>query len=551
MIFFIVPDVFARSSCPVTIQPGHSDTISKLYNSADSMACLNTKAQYQCGQVEAELETSEKYRVIQCDVKSLEANRLGNVSIADCVWNGLKISGDSLVDLTKLPGAIAASIAKGFTDTQVCNSSLDKKREILKAFNLSVEDARFQLSEQFLGNWLSDASCAEIEKLVSSRYQNYQNTIMRDRIIAINTGKTPVALKTTDKKSGPGLSEMLKSALSEMDKTYECYTPKVKAEMICAGVTSLLADAALGGGVVMAAKRISAVVKSKRALSNIRTSAAAGGKANLADSAVLLNADRLKAAEAVLARTLSDEEKKAVLAAHNIGKARGFGAYTGRDIAEKGRELKKVKTIEIDERRSLMENGITGTTNTINLKYGEKVRVAGQKKMGDAFEVGNKEKVAEGLAETKKYYEELASLKDSDFKKVFSADQSGLATIATANEYGLATGESAKLLEKMIRVNDLDAPSSYRRTIGSLSGLIDEYGAMNAKKYSSQVQYKLYRAKELRAELLETYYTNKYPDKYKELDFDKMNPKEQEILSTIRVDIQESRKVAEKNKWPR
>ena len=519
-----------------------------MVNSAETMNCLSTKEQYKCAKVEEELDQSERYKVIQCDANSLNANKLGNVSLTDCVWNGLKISGDSLVDLANLPGAVASAISKGFQETQICNTSVDKKREILNAFNLTIEDPRYKLEEHRLGNWLNDAPCSEIEKLLSSRYQAYQKNIYNERIYAINAGKKPAPLKA-EKNSGPGLAEMLKTAMAEVQTTYHCYTPKVKAEMICAGVTSLLADAALGGGVVMAAKKIAAVVKSKKALTNIRASVASGEKANLADSAVLLKSDRLKAAEAVLARTLSEEEKKAVMAAHNIGKERGFGTYTGRDIAEKGRELKKVKTIEIDERRALMENGITGT-ESIGLKHGEKVRIAGQKKLGDAWEVGNKEKMAEGLAETRKYYDELANLKDSDFKKVFTPDQSGLSNITTANEYGISARDSAKMLDKMIRVNELDAASSYRRAIGSLSRLVDEYGAMNAKRYSTQIQYKLHRAKELRGELLENYYTSKYPDKYKELDYDKMTPREQEILSAIRVDTQESRKLAEKNKWP-
>ena len=546
MMFFTLQNLFAQETCSsLSLLPPE---LSIIQSSAASMNCLATKSQYNCQKVEAELEQNEKYKVIQCDSRSLAANRIGNVSLTDCIWNGLKISGESLVDLAQVPGAVASAVAKGFKDTQICNSSIDKKRELLKAFNLSIDDSRFQLTEQFLGKWLEDASCAEVEKLVSARYQNYQTVLMRERMAAITTGRTPVPLKT-QKDSSPSLTEMLKSAMAGFEQTYECYTPKVKAEMLCAGVTSLLADVALGGGVVMAAKKMAAVVKSKKALKNIRSSVDAGEKANLSDSAVLLKSDRLKAAEAVLARTLSEEEKKAVMTAHNIGKERGFGTYTGRDITEKGRELKKVKTIELNERRALMENGITGT-ESLGLKQGEKVRIAGQKKMGDAWEVGNRERVAEGLAETRKYYDELATLKDADFKKVFTPDHSGLLNITTANEYGMSARDSAKMLDKMIRVNDLDAASSYRKAIGSLSRLVDEYGVMNAKKYSAQIQYKIHRAKELRGELLENYYTSKYPDKYKELDFDKMNPREQEILSAIREEVQASRKLAEKSKWP-
>lgn len=360
-MLFSVPELFAREYCP-GIQPTVSSTFKSISLSADSMNCVATKKQYYCQKVEDDLDKDQKYKVIQCDAKSLEANRLGNVSIADCVWNGLIISGESLTDLSKLPGAIAGTIAKGFKETQICNASVDKKREILNAFNLTIEDPRYKLEEYRLGNWLNDASCSEIEKLVSARYQSYQANIYKERIWAINAGKKPAPLKE-EKKSGPGLAEMLKSAMVDVKSTYECYTPKVKAEMICAGVTSLLADVALGGGVAMAAKKIAAVVKSTKALNNVRAAASSGQAVDLADAARLLNGDRVKAAAAVLNRMgpMTEIEKKAVIIAHEVGKkeGRGFYSYTKDDIAKKVKILREAG-FDPKETRALMEAGITG-----------------------------------------------------------------------------------------------------------------------------------------------------------------------------------------------
>lgn len=346
-----------------TIDP-RMDSILNLANSGLSSACLLQREQYKCAELEAELEADEKNKIIQCDSKSLEANKLSNMNIAGCMWNGLKISGEQLLDLAKLPGQIAETVAKGFHETQLCNASVEKKRELLTAFNLTVSDSRFKLSEQFLGKWLEDASCAEVDKLLWARYQNYQNVLMRERIAAINNGKKPAALETT-KSDGPGLIELLKSAMDAAKVRYECYTPKVKAEMICAGVTSLIADAAMGVGVKSAVTKISAIVKSKKALGSINRAVANGEKVHLTDAARLTNVDRKRAAAAILSeggknRVLTEAEEKALIRAHEVGKPdRGYFTYTQEDLAQKARILKEAG-FSAEERRALMEAGIAG-----------------------------------------------------------------------------------------------------------------------------------------------------------------------------------------------
>ena len=94
-----------------------------------------------------------------------------------------------------MPGKIAESIAKGFKETQACNQSIEKKREILNAFNLTIQDERFKLQPHFVGKWLEDAPCSEIEKLLSARYQNYSQTLYRERINNINAGRKVEPLK--------------------------------------------------------------------------------------------------------------------------------------------------------------------------------------------------------------------------------------------------------------------------------------------------------------------------------------------------------------------
>lgn len=362
ILFVFIPVSFAQQ-CKA---PNQSlSTIANLAKSGFSSACMLQREEYKCAELEADLEGEEKKKIIQCDSKSIEENKLTNMSVTSCVWNGLKLSGDQLVDLVKLPGQLAEAVAKGFHDSQLCNSSLDKKRELLTAFNLSIQDSRFKLSEQFLGRWLEEASCAEVDKLLWARYQNYQNVLMNERIAAINTGKKTAELAAAKKDQGPGIAELLKSAIAAAQVRYECYTPKVKAEMVCAGVTSLVADTLMGMGMKSAVTKITAVVKSKKSLGNINRAVAAGEKVNLTDAARLTNADRKKAAAMILSengskRVLSEAEEKALIRAHEIGKPdRGYFTYTQDDLAQKTRILKEAG-FSVEERRALMEAGIAG-----------------------------------------------------------------------------------------------------------------------------------------------------------------------------------------------
>ena len=81
-----------------------SAPILSLIQNSLSSACLLQREQNKCSQLEAELEGADKKNIIQCDFRSIEANKLGNMNLSDCVWNGLKISGEQLLDLSAMPG---------------------------------------------------------------------------------------------------------------------------------------------------------------------------------------------------------------------------------------------------------------------------------------------------------------------------------------------------------------------------------------------------------------------------------------------------------------
>lgn len=424
-----ITNVFARTKCPGEVPETGLEVYAK---TADGLACVATRDEYNCARLESELEGAEKDKIIKCDSKSLEANKLSNVNLSECVWNGIKLS---VSDLSSIPG----KIAEGFRSTQACNQNIEKKREILNAFNMSIDDSRFKLSEQFLGKWLEEAPCSEIEKLLSSRAQNYQNTLMRERQAAILTGKKPASLRS--EKEGPGLMEMLKSAMKEAGAVYQCYTPKVKAEIVCTGVTSLLTDMALGGGAIMAVKKIAAIVKSKRALGHIERAVASGEKIDLRDASVLENGDRLRGSRLVLQRKLSVDEEKAILKAHEIGKkeGRGFYTYTQEDISQKARLLRE-GGFSVSETRDLMESGMAGMFRdpffkNAMVKHFEKILATGlsvtqQEAMVALHELGKSSSA--GFADKARALLKEAKFTDDQIAKILKAksnEENGIKTV--------------------------------------------------------------------------------------------------------------------------
>lgn len=529
--------------------------LNTLYNTANQITCINTKAANQCDKMEADLEGDDKNKIIQCDLKSLNNNNISDASLLSCMWNGVKVSGENLLNLTKLPGAIGEAVMLGFKQDQECNKNIVKKRQLLAAFNASVSDKRFKLEESFFGNRFEDMGCGEIERLTRARYDNYTQLIYRESINAKNAGKNykmPPELNATNSD----LLKTLDQAFKEAGVAYNCYTPKAKAEMICAGVTTLLVDFASGVGLAKAVSAISSIAKSKRALVNIKKAGALGDKADLADSAVLRMGDRSKAAEAILKRKLNPEEVKALKAAHEVGinEGHGYFTYTQKEIAEKADILAKAGFSK-EERRSLLENGIAGAEGSVKpagITYWHEQRIKGERLVNELSQTGNKEKFKQGLEEARKFYKQF--LDSGDTKLLFTADRNGFYNLVRANEYGLSSKETAQAFEKSFGSVKKEAALNYRNAIGSLNNQIKEYEGMlttaKSGKLPEGLEYKIYKAKELRGKLLETYYERKYPDKYHELDWEKMDTREQSILEKYRTELEKARAGALKSKLP-
>lgn len=354
-VYYLIISVSFAQQC--TNKTGNElEPLMTLAQNSLSSSCLLQKERYNCKELEAELEGNEKKKIIQCDAQSIEENQISHMSLADCVVAGVKISTQNLLDLPMLAGIINKAIVKSFHENQLCSASIDQKRELLTAYNLSVSDSRFKLSEQFLGKWLEDTSCAQIKQRLDDHYQMVQGIIARERNWDFVHGKKVVPFKGKNSQVGSDLIKLLEEAMAGAQIRYECYTPKIKAEIICAGVTSLIVDAAMGLGTKSAISKMRTIIKSSHELGAIKRTVA-----SVKDSTLLLIADRKKAASLVLNKKLTEVQEKAIIDAHEIGlkEGRSYLDYTPDELHKKVKILKEAG-FNAEERALLMRSGITG-----------------------------------------------------------------------------------------------------------------------------------------------------------------------------------------------
>ena len=78
IVYATISTSFAQQCISKTI--GTLNPINSLAQNCLSSACLLQREQYKCNELENELEGNEKNKIIQCDAKSLDENKLTNMS---------------------------------------------------------------------------------------------------------------------------------------------------------------------------------------------------------------------------------------------------------------------------------------------------------------------------------------------------------------------------------------------------------------------------------------------------------------------------------------
>lgn len=302
---------------------------------ANRVACENLRTQFKCAERELEklagltgaAAQAEQAKFLRCErsLQSkdglLDAKWLGSNG---CLVNGLRLTVEGIKDL-------GTGVVNMLKDVETCYQDTQKKREMVVLFNLSVSD-RYTLEPSVVDEW----TCGQIEQQLSARKRAYDEALVREHQRNVTAGRPSLfRASAPEPENALRMKKLLEEARAQVETTYMCYTAKAKAEMVCAGVVTLVADVALSGGAFLVGKAavvgMRGFVHSSQALERIRKTAAQGKKINLEDASLLSDSDRLKMSEELLARSrpLTKAQRDAILEAHEVGlsEGRGFGSY--------------------------------------------------------------------------------------------------------------------------------------------------------------------------------------------------------------------------------
>jgi hypothetical protein len=210
------------------------------FGDAQKLQCELTKQYYKCDKL------GDTDSIIKCDSRSLQENSATKINIKGCVWTGLELTPQMLLDVATLVRDLPEKIVDSFKNQKACDRSMDDKRQLLTAFDLSIPDERFRLESGRIGPWLEKANCEEISQLLSNRYKNFIFEREGQNRAFVNRGRPRLQNDVLDSSD---LSKILKEILDSIELGYNCYTPNTKAEFLCTALTTIITDAALGAGV--------------------------------------------------------------------------------------------------------------------------------------------------------------------------------------------------------------------------------------------------------------------------------------------------------------
>lgn len=531
-------------------------------------SCENLRSQYRCAaleeenmeelksQLSADLASGDKDKIASAQTKLadekaryLTCNRTSTTQDAfgdanwlgkeGCLVNGLLLTVESIKNL-------GVAVVDFFKDAENCYQDIEKKREMVVLFNMGVSD-KYTMDPKIIDAW----TCGEIQKQLFARHQAYQDNLVREsmRQQLVGRPRTGAALPAGRAPALPDgvskIKDILAQASESLQSAYMCYTPKAKTEMICAGLVNVVAEIALGGGTGLLVKAavtgMRSMVHSAQAANRIRLAIARGQKVDLADASLLSDADRLRLSEDLLKlrKPLTAEQKKAIIEAHEIGLAegRGFGSYTTADLAAKARILRKAG-LDQEQVRLLMETGITGA-------FGHNQRILAEKMLGQAM-IKGRNQIPAAQAEGRKFY--LQYMKGAK-GSVFTPNERGFDELMNANNLGLSSREAVDAFKSNMIRDPKKVPEELRAGYSSVNRYIDEQMKIRQSADAGtqqMIDYRVYRAKELRMRFYTEYIDSKYANKYGEVDLSRLDIREARLRDEAHADLVATRKKMDK-----
>ena len=413
-----------------------------------SLSCHAKRDAKKCNELEANIQ--DKSLLLDCNPDKICSSTTGDMSMRECVVNGVKISTEMLLAMN--PVEISTDLYHGITHAYAAAASCyenknGEKDKIMAAYEQMVDPRtpKWHIPPGMREAMLRNFSCAQMESQLNARFMSQQNDL-RAQLQA----HTLVPLQASHDKQKPAtLAEAIERLQKQLGLPLQCYTPKAQAELACTMITTAILMTGLavatGGATALAGRALSEKLvqygASRAAAARVLDAVATGAKVNLEDAALLSDFGRGDSASKLLNRTLSATERDAVLKAHEVGSdvGAGFGTYTPEQLREKVQILKDAGFSQ-DERSALMRNGITGqapsNAPTLALSQGEaKTRFASlQEKARPTRTLNDTEKYAREQ-ETRMFENSMTTLAD---KTAPAADRMNAARMAAqqASSYG-------------------------------------------------------------------------------------------------------------------
>jgi hypothetical protein len=354
---------------------------------------------------------------------------------------------------------------------------------------------------------------------------------------------------------GPHIIALAKQKLNEMGIKIQCYNQFVAAAIICEAAADIATLVAGPAAAALKAARTAKIMRlagvAEKTTATTRTAKAA---VDLGRAGKLTDMERLEEASKVIKRKLTSDQGEAILDAHKVGKAEGRsfrvnggveGEYSFGDLKNKAKSLKKANFIKT-ERRDLIENGIVGQSPATRVGRADQTFMPTMEK---AMISGNKTTLETASSEGAKYFKAKARAPIAEFKQSFP-ENGGVADIIQANYFGLGTEDTAQLVNRYVEVHNFNPEQGKLAIISRLKRENKFFRTPNPKIDQAVADYRIYRNKELEYKLTQEYYEARYPNKYNELDFDKLSPGQQKNLEKLSTEVKRLRDEAQRKKWP-
>lgn len=329
-------------SGPTEVRPGSKKCpcgeekfTSDPFKSAEVKACEAQLEAQGCTAL-AEKMKDPTLKVRSCDPEIKKLQESWTDAGITCVANSIKLPFQGLWDTGKMAWDIGKMAIDGFSQAKACYYDVEGKKGTIALFNLSVSDPNFHIKDSEASDeFLKDVTCERLNAFITLRGKAYKASSSYKELIA--AGPNPCERPNSPDRPKICFLEELKK---ELGVRYECYSRQAKAEIACHALIAVAVPTLGRAAVAKLAESIGDTYHIHRALAAFQQGNKVKG---LTHAGQLSNSGRIQMTEEALGRSLTKNEKDALIRAHNIAPDKGYFEYTPEELKEKTRILRETR----------------------------------------------------------------------------------------------------------------------------------------------------------------------------------------------------------------